>query len=232
MQTISESPQAIGEIPRVIAKSLSDIPNCRSASVWTSVSRLSYGPHQIIDSRKRLQKIDMINKSFAPFPDSACLAVCDVTFLYPSVDNTMGILAVTRFCMAQHTSPLEVLPDSVLGDELQENGSFYHGTIGQGNTTYWTPAKLPRVPAVDVTMWMSFLTEMPLVNWMKYAWIQLNWAECFTCCRFGLLVSFNFFYFLYSIVNQTVTCVITMNPTFTCYLMNCILVLYFFSKHS
>ncbi|KAK7475057.1 hypothetical protein BaRGS_00033670, partial [Batillaria attramentaria] len=50
-------------------------------------------PYQVMDTKEFLQKIEEINDNFAPLPNTACFAVCDVVALYPNVNNDMGVPA-------------------------------------------------------------------------------------------------------------------------------------------
>ena len=51
-------------------------------------------PHQIVDTKDFLQKIAKINETLSPLPCSSRIVICDVTKLYPSVNNSMGVPAV------------------------------------------------------------------------------------------------------------------------------------------
>ena len=68
-----------------------------SKFVQVSLSHLTdFLPYQIIDTKEFLEKIDRIDKSLSPLPNSATLVVCDVVALYPSVDNGMGVPAIEK----------------------------------------------------------------------------------------------------------------------------------------
>eukprot|EP00745_Piridium_sociabile_P026140 TRINITY_DN41575_c0_g2_i2.p1 TRINITY_DN41575_c0_g2~~TRINITY_DN41575_c0_g2_i2.p1 ORF type:complete len:978 (-),score=173.11 TRINITY_DN41575_c0_g2_i2:3-2936(-) len=99
----------------------------------------SFLPYQIIDTKEFLQKIDQINKSLAPLPNNACLAVCDVVALYPSVDNAMGVPAVDKM-LKKHPSPINESSACIvdaLRMTLQHNPCYY--TTGQQETIYASP---------------------------------------------------------------------------------------------
>ena len=84
-------------------------------------------PFQVIDSKEFLQKVDKINRTLAPLPDSACFAVCDVISLYPNVNNDMGVPA-TEALLSQHPTPLDVPAECVLEAltlSLENNAAKY-----------------------------------------------------------------------------------------------------------
>ena len=70
-------------------------------------------PYQVIDTKEFLQKIDTINSTLAPLPDTACFAVCDVVSLYPNVNNNMGIPA-TEELLLEHPTPLTVPTNCIM----------------------------------------------------------------------------------------------------------------------
>jgi len=71
-----------------------------------------YLPFQILDTKEFLQKISEVNNTFAPLPDSACFAACDVVALYPNVNN-MELPAVTS-PLKEHPSRLGIRTDCVI----------------------------------------------------------------------------------------------------------------------
>lgn len=111
-----------------------------SKVVQLSISHLtSFLPYQILDTKEFLQKVDSINKTIAPLPDSAVFVVCDVISLYPNVDNTMGIPA-TKQLLAKHPSHLGIQRDCVLEAlelVLNNNSTKYEDV--QGDITVAKP---------------------------------------------------------------------------------------------
>lgn len=111
-----------------------------SKVIQTAISHLTnHLPYQIIDTKAFLQKIERIKLHCTPLPPSACLAVCDVVALYPSVDNTMGVPAVKRM-LTEHPSPTDI-PNQCIVDALEialnKNACSYVDT--DGVTTYAAP---------------------------------------------------------------------------------------------
>ena len=97
-----------------------------------------YLPFQILDTKEFLQKISEINNTFAPLPDSACFAACDVVALYPNVNNNMGLPAVTSL-LKEHPSRLGIRTDCVieaLNIALTNNTCVYNDEI---TSTYARP---------------------------------------------------------------------------------------------
>ncbi|KAK7475074.1 hypothetical protein BaRGS_00033687, partial [Batillaria attramentaria] len=98
-------------------------------------------PYQVMDTKEFLQKIEEINDNFAPLPNTACFAVCDVVALYPNVNNDMGVPA-TGTLLESHPSPLGITTNCILQAldiALNENCAKYED--GDGNTTYVKPNK-------------------------------------------------------------------------------------------
>ena len=66
-----------------------------SKFVQTNIAHLTqFLPFQILDTKEFLQKINVINETLSPLPESDCLATCDVISLYPNVNNDIGIPSV------------------------------------------------------------------------------------------------------------------------------------------
>ena len=61
--------------------------------------------YQLVDSKHFINKIEKMNECLPPLPETAVLVSCDVEKLYPSVDNNMGIPAVSEM-LSRFPSPL------------------------------------------------------------------------------------------------------------------------------
>jgi hypothetical protein len=70
-------------------------------------------PNQILDTKEFLQKIQKINQTLAPLPPTSTLVICDVTKLYPSVNNVMGVPAVQDL-LSMFPSPYTPLTECVI----------------------------------------------------------------------------------------------------------------------
>ena len=53
-------------------------------------------PQILLDTTALLNKIEDINYKFAPFPKGTLLVSWDVMFMYPSINNEMGISACKK----------------------------------------------------------------------------------------------------------------------------------------
>ena len=73
----------------------------------------SHLPHQVLDVKEFLQKIDYINKTISPLPSSTRIVICDVSKLYPSVNNLMGVPAV-RDLLSKFPSPYTPLTNCII----------------------------------------------------------------------------------------------------------------------
>ena len=139
-----------------------------SKVVQLSISHLTqHLPYQIIDTKEFLQKVQHINQTLAPIPESACFAVCDVISLYPNVNNDMGVPATEQRLRA-HPSPLNISPECVVEAlKLTLNNNVTAFTDGEGHTTYAKPnhgtAMGPSHACDYVDIFMGELDEM-IVN--------------------------------------------------------------------
>ena len=73
----------------------------------------SHLPHQILDTKAFLLKIEKINQLLSPLPQSTVITICDVVKLYPSVNNDMGVPAVKRM-LDMFPSPYIPLTDCII----------------------------------------------------------------------------------------------------------------------
>ena len=95
--------------------------------------------YQVIDTKEFLCKIQEINLTMAPLPKDACLAVCDVVALYPSVDNAMGVPAV-KLQLSKFPSPLDIPKDCIVEAlEIALNNNSCEYTDGEGKRTNAAP---------------------------------------------------------------------------------------------
>ena len=97
-----------------------------------------YLPYQILDTKEFLQKIEEINSSLTPLPDTACFATCDVISLYPNVNNNTGIPA-TRKLLAKYPSPQKIPTACILEAltiSLENNAAKY---TDEDRTVYAKP---------------------------------------------------------------------------------------------
>ena len=96
-------------------------------------------PFQVIDTKEFLRKIQTINLTMTPLPASACLAVCDVISLYPSVDNTMGVPAV-KMQLDKFPSPLNIPKKCILEAlTIALENTNCHYTDGEGMSIHAAP---------------------------------------------------------------------------------------------
>ena len=104
-----------------------------SKFVQLSLSHLTqFLKFQIIDTKDFLRKIEIIKEKFCPLPPAAVLVTCDVISLYPSVDNDMGVPAVSKM-LDQYPSPLCSNKDCIiqaLDITLNNNACYYEHNNG------------------------------------------------------------------------------------------------------
>ena len=111
-----------------------------SKFVQLSISHLTDElEYQVMDTKEFLQKMEKVNRTVAPLPTTATLAVCDVIALYPSVDNTMGVPAVANM-LKEYPSPIQTSTKCIVeGLQLALENNTCAYTDSEGDTVFATP---------------------------------------------------------------------------------------------
>jgi len=99
----------------------------------------SFLPYQVKDTKDFLLKVESINKRYAPLPENAVFAVCDVISLYPNVNNDMGIPAISEL-LREHPSSATSSTDCILEAlSIALNNNFCTYTDGANETVFAKP---------------------------------------------------------------------------------------------